>query len=218
MKAFCLFLLSVGLLVVGGCAATGESYVREGFDFSNIDKVAIVEVSGAVYGEPAKNQISDFFAMELLKKGYVPVERAQVQALLKEQKFQASDITSPKGIAKAGRILNVSTVMLVNIPTYSEQMNMTAKMLDVEDASALWIGSGSGRTGKTLATIFGAAGGAAAGAEIAGDDSSSKTVGAIAGGVLGGVAGNALSPQQSEQVQKIIKKMCRNLPSRTAAD
>jgi len=218
MKQFSLSILLMGLLVVAGCAATGESYIRQGFDFSQVDRVAIVEVSGAVYGEPAKNQISDYFAMELLKKGYIPVERVQVQALLKEQRFQASDVTSPDAIAKAGRILNVRTVMLINIPTYNEQMNMTAKMLNVEDASALWIGSGLGRTGKTLATIFGAAGGAAGGAVVAGDDSSSKTIGAIAGGLLGGVAGNALSPQQAEQVQKIIKKMCQNLPYRTAAE
>jgi len=214
MRTICLCVL-LSCLVVSGCATgTGESFVRAGYDFSRVDKVAVIEVSGTVRGDAAKNQIGDFFGMELLKKGYTPVERAQVQALLKEQAFQATEVTSAEGAARAGRILNVPAVLLVNIPTYKEEMNMTAKMLDVEDGSILWMGNGSGRTGKTLSTILGAAAGAAGGAVIAGDDD--KLLGGIVGGVLGGVAGQALSPQQAEQVQKIIKKICVELPPRMA--
>ena len=64
--------------------------MRLGYDFTKVEKVAVVEVSGAVAGDAVKNQIGDFFAMELLKKGYTPVERAQVQTILAEQDFQAS--------------------------------------------------------------------------------------------------------------------------------
>jgi hypothetical protein len=213
-------------LLVGGCASgKGESFVRTGYDFGTVEKVAVIEVSGAVQGEAVKNQISDFFGMELLKKGYVPVERAQVQALLREHEFQASDITSSEDAAKAGQILNVPAVLLVNIPTYKEEMNMTAKMIDVDDGSILWIdgsilwiGSGFGTTGKTFSTILGAAAGAAVGATVAGGDSSDRVIGGVAGGVLGGVAGQALSPQQAEQVQKIIKRVCANLPPRMAIE
>lgn len=216
MRAACVCtLLALAALIVGGCATgKGESYAKAGFNFSGLDKIAVLEVSGAVRGDAAKNQIGDFFAMELMKKGYTPVERGRVQALLKEQEFQASDITSSEGAAKAGNILNVPAVMLINIPTYKEEMNMTAKMIDVQDGSILWIGSGSGTTGKTFSTILGAAAGAAAGATVAGGDSSDRVVGGIVGGVLGGVAGQALSPQQAEQVQKVIKKVCESLPSK----
>ncbi|MBA7671939.1 hypothetical protein ES703_80108 [subsurface metagenome] len=95
-------------------------------------------------------------------------------------------------------------------------MNMTVKMIDVEDGGILWMGSGSGRTGKTLSTILGAAAGAAGGVVIAGDDKDDKVLGGVIGGVLGGVAGRALSPQQAVQVQKIINKICVELPPRTA--
>jgi hypothetical protein len=189
-----------------------------GYDFSKVEKVAVIEVSGAVQGDAVRNQIGDFFAMELLKKGYVPVERAQVQALLREHEFQASDITSSEDAARAGQILNVPAALLVNIPTYKEEMNMTAKMIDVDDGSILWVGSGSGTTGKTFSTILGAAAGAAVGATVAGGDSSDRVIGGVAGGVLGGVAGQALSPQQAEQVQKIIKQVCANLPPRMAME
>lgn len=214
MRTVCICVLLAGL-VVGGCATgKGESYSRAGFNFSTLDKVAVLEVSGAVRGDAVKNQIGDFFSMELMKRGYTPVERAQVQALLKEQEFQSSGVTSDQDAAKAGRILNVPAVMLINIPTYKEEINMTAKIVSVEDGSILWIGNGSGSTGKTFSTILGAAAGAAAGAVIAGGDTRDRVAGGIIGGVLGGVAGQALSPQQADQVQKIIKKVCESMPPR----
>jgi len=214
MRTACICTLLAALLVGGCSTGKGESYSKVGFNFAELDKIAILEVSGAVRGDAAKNQIGSFFEMELMKRGYTPVERSQVQALLKEQEFQASDITSDQGAAKAGQILNVPAVMLVNIPECKEQISMTAKMIDVQDGSILWIGNGSGTTGKTFSTILGAAAGAAAGAVVAGGDSSDRVAGGIIGGVLGGVAGQALSPQQAEQVQKIVKKVCDSMPAR----
>ena len=214
MRTVCVCAL-LAALMVGGCATgKGEGYSKAGFNFATLDKVAVLDVTGSVRGEPVKNQIGDYFAMELMKKGYTAVERTQVQKLLKEQEFQASGVTSDADAAKAGKILNVSAVMLINIPTFKEEMNMTAKIVSVEDGAILWLGSGSGTTGKTFATFLGAAAGAAAGAVVAGGDTRDRVAGGIIGGVLGGVAGQALSPQQSEQVQKIIKKVCETMPPR----
>jgi hypothetical protein len=202
-------------LLVGGCASSeGESYATTGYDFASLDKVAIVEVTGRISGEAVKNEVANMFTMELIKKGYAVIERSEVQPLLKEQEFQASDITTNEGAALAGRVKNVPAVLLVNIPKYKETMEMTAKLIDVEDATILWIGTGSGTTGKTLATIVGAGLGAAAGAVVAGGDSSDRVLGGVLGGVAGGVAGNALSPDQHKHVRKIVAKVCKNLPPR----
>ena len=130
MKIVVVCALVGAVMLIGGCSS-GESYVKAGYDFTRLNKVAIVDVQGDISGEPAKNQIADFFAMELLKKGFEPVERAQVQTLLTEQKFQTSGLTSQEGAAKAGRILNVPAVLVVNIPNFGEQISMTAKMIDV---------------------------------------------------------------------------------------
>ncbi|MCX5637826.1 MAG: hypothetical protein NTX52_09070 [Planctomycetota bacterium] len=215
MKIVCVCALAVAVMLIGGCSS-GESYVKAGYDFTKLDKVAVVDVQGDINGELAKNQIADFFAMELLKKGFAPVERVEVQALLKEQQFQTSGLTSPEGAARAGKILNVPAILVVNIPNFGEEISMTAKMINVEDGGILWMGSGSGKTGKTLSTIFGAAAGAgagaAAGAAAGGNDSTA--IGAVAGGVLGGVTGHELSPQKAEKTQEIIKKICDRLPSR----
>ena len=73
MRSVCLCTFAA-VLFAGGCAASkGESYTRAGYDFSRVEKVAVIEVTGRVQGEDVKNQISDFFVMELLKKGYTPV-------------------------------------------------------------------------------------------------------------------------------------------------
>lgn len=211
MKSISMIVLAVALLLIAGCT-TAESQAKAGFDFSGLDKVAVVDVVGSIGGETARNQISDFFVLELLKKGYSPVERGQVQSLLKEQKFQQSDVTTTQSAVQAGEILNVPAVLIINIPALKEEMSITAKMINVEDGSILWVASGSGTAGRTLSTVVGAVIGAGAGAAVAGDE---ETIGAIAGGVLGGVAGRALSPQTAEKAKEIIVKMCQSLPYRT---
>ena len=72
-----LLLLFTGAVAVSfmGCTSC-ESYARKGYDFYQVDKIAVVDVVGPVGGEAAKNQIADMFVMELLKKGYSPIERA----------------------------------------------------------------------------------------------------------------------------------------------
>lgn len=217
MKAVLVGVLLTVLAVAGCASSEAESAAVAGYNFSNLDKIAIVEVTGRVYGDAVKNQISNLFTMALMKKGYVFIERKDVKAILKEQEFQASDLTTDAGAARAGQILNVPAVMMIDIPKYKgEKMDMSAKLIDVENGTILWMGSGSGSTGKGLATIGGAIAGAAAGAVLAGGDSSDRVVGGVIGGVVGGVAGNALSPSQEKQVKKVVAKVVKDFPSRFA--
>lgn len=208
--------LAVLAAVIAACGCTsGESYTAAGFNFANLNKIAIVEINSPLGSRAAENQIADFFAMELLKKGYTPIERQQVDAILKEQEFQAGSLTSNEEAARAGRILNVPAVMIVNIPTWGERIDMTAKLVKVEDGSILWLGTGSGGTKKTFSTVLGAAIGAGAGAAVAG--SSDRAIGAVVGGVAGGLAGHALSPSEAKASQNLIKKIMESLPPRVSS-
>jgi len=203
--------LAASAIFLTGCTS-GEGYYRQDYDYSSVQKIAVVDVIGPVGGEAARNQIADFFAMELLKKGYSPIERAQVHVLLKEQEFQASAITSEEDAAKAGRILNVPVVLIVNVPEFGADIQVTAKMVNVEDGSILWMSTGKGKGGKTLGTILGAAAGAAIGWASTGEDD--QVLGAVVGGVAGGAAGNLLAPDEAEKMLAIVKKVCKTLPSR----
>jgi len=217
MRAVCASVLLVALAAAGCASSHGESYAATGYDFSSLDKVAIVEVTGKVYGDAVKNQISNMFTMELMKKGYTVVERSRIKEVLKEQEFQGSDLTSPEGRAKVKEIFNVPAILVIDIPKYEkEKMSMSAKLLDVETAAVLWIGSGDGSTGKTAATVVGAVGGAALGAVLGGGGTGDRVTGAVIGGVVGGVAGNMLSPDQAKQVRKVVAKVAESLPPRIA--
>jgi hypothetical protein len=215
MRAVCVGMLLTAMTVAGCASSHAESQAAVGYNFANLDRVAIVEVTGRIYGDAAKNQISNMFTMELMKKGYTIVERSQVKAILKEQEFQASDLADPQGAAKAGKILNVPAVLMIDIPKYTdEKINMTAKLVSVETAEVLWLGNGEGTTGKTAATILGAVGGAALGAAVGGHDTGDRVLGGVIGGVAGGAAGYMLSPDQQKQFRKVVAKVAESMPAR----
>jgi hypothetical protein len=206
------YMLVIAILFAGGCSSGRvESHSRAGYNFSTIDKVAIVAVEGTLRSEAAKNQIADLFAMELLKKGYAPKERAGVAALLREQGFQASELITEAGAAEAGKILNVPAVLVVNVPHFGDEIFISAKMVDIEDGSVLWLGSGSGKIGG-----FGSLWGAGA-ADSSEENALFGGIG-IAGGVLGGAENLPLSPQEIERAQRIIRRMCSTLPSRLSTE
>jgi len=211
MKYGTFLLLGILSIALTGCTSS-EGYYRQDYDYASVQKIAVIDVIGPVGGDAVRNQIGDFFVMELLEHGYSPIERAQVHVLLKEQEFQASGVTTIDDAAEAVKILNVPVVLIVNVPKFGEDIHMTAKMLDVEEGSILWMSTGKGKGGKAWGTIIGAAAGALVGYAVSGE--SDQVVGAVAGGVIGGAAGNLLAPDEAEKVQKITDKMCKTMPSR----
>lgn len=218
MKIF-VHILVIAILFAGGCSSgRGQSFSRVGYNFSTVDKVAIVAVEGTLRSEQAKNQIADLFAMELLKKGYAPKERSSVAALLREQGFQASELITEAGAAEAGKILNVPAVLIINVPHFGDEIFISAKMVDIEDSSILWLGSGTGKTGWLLSTLsFGALGGDSGASVSSEEDALFGGIG-IAGGVLGGAEDLPLSPQEIERAQRVIRRMCSTLPSRLSTE
>lgn len=199
-------------IVLGACTSV-DSSTRPGYNFQEVRETAVVDVSGDFEGKSARGQVADYIDMELLKRGYLPIEREKIQKVLGEQEFQQSDRTRQEDAVRAGQILNVPTVVMATARVNGERIDMTIKMVDVSDGRILWVGSGSGKTGRVLTTIGGAAVGATAGI-LLGGDSTGRTVGGAAGGVLGGVAGQALTPDVAQTVKKVVKRIVSTLPQR----
>lgn len=120
-----------------------ESKVESGF--LGIDHIAVVDVVGDIHSEVVKNQIADFYTDQLLKKGYGPVVREYVQHELNARGFDRSDMSLEAYAIEAGRAIAVPAVLIVSVPTFGEELSMTAKLLDVEAGSALWYGHASHR-------------------------------------------------------------------------
>lgn len=198
-------ILIIALLFIGGCGSgRAESHSRAGYNFSMIDSVAVVAVEGALQSEAAKNQIAEYFEMELLKKGYAPKEWSNVAAALEDEEVQASDLNTEEGVAQAGEIVNVPAFLIVNVPHFGEEIFITAKMVDVADGSVLWIGSGTSKTGGLF--------------DFGGGSQDNELFGGVPGGLMGTVPAYALSPQEADKVQRLIRRMCKTLPSRLTTE
>lgn len=201
-------ILAIALLLIGGCRSKQESSFRVGYDFGAVNKVAIVSVEGVVPSEVAKDEIAEFFAIELLEQGYAPMGRAQVRASLAEQETEdeITDLTTPEGAVAAGLVLDVPAVLTVRIPHFGKEISITATMIDVDDGSILWLANGTGKGGGGFSSIFGSKSG---GSEEEG----------LLGPVMGDVMGESnepLTPEDAERAQSIVKKMCRSLPIKQA--
>ncbi len=198
-------ILAIAILLIGGCRSQQESSFRAGYDFSTVNKVAIVAVEGAVPSEVAKDEIADFFAIELLERGYAPMGRVQVRASLAEQEAEdeITDLTTPEGAVAVGLALDVPAVLTIKIPHFGEKISISATMIDVEDHSILWLATGTGRGGGTF-SIFGSK---------SGRSEDEGLLGPIMGDVMG-VTDQPLSPEDAERAQRIVKRMCRSLPSK----
>ena len=201
-------ILVIAVLLFGGCSTSQESSFRAGYDFSSVTKVAIVSVEGAVPSEAAKDEIADFFAIELLERGYAPMGRAQVRASLAEQETEdeITDLTTPEGAVEAGLALDVPAVLTIKIPHFGDEISISATMIDVEDRSILWLATGPGRGGGRFSSVF---------RSKSGGSNNEGLLGPVMGDVLG-PTDQPLSPQDAERAQRIVKNMCKSLPTKQA--
>jgi hypothetical protein len=148
MRILSTVLMFTAVCMMAGCRSngtSGESCIRAGFDFSTLDLVAVVDVSGAVESESVKDQISDAFLKQLLTKGYGPVGRQLVKRQLVESNAQLDDLKGEPYAIEAGRILKVPAVLTIQVPNFGEETNLTAKIIEVSTGGALWVGSGAVR-------------------------------------------------------------------------
>jgi hypothetical protein len=188
--------LAVAALLIGGCMRLRESSSQIDYDFTGVDKVAIVSVEGAITSEVAKDQIADFFSIELLEKGYAPIDREQVRARLRQQEAEVQDLSTIEKAVDVGLILDVPAVLAIRIPHFDEQMTITAKMINVEDGSTLWLASETGRGRSNR-------------------DEDSLLTNPLAGPppMREGENMLPLTPEEAENAKGIIESMCKTLPA-----
>jgi hypothetical protein len=207
-----LYMLFACALLISGCSSTTEerSSARTGYDFSGVEKVAIVSVEGTIRSEVARDQIAEFFAIELLEHGYAPIGRPQVRRLLARRAAEVNepavvDLSNPEEAVEIGLALKAPAVLTINVPHFGDAISITATMIDVEDGSILWIAHSSGRGVSGGSGFFGIGAEEAQGDDLLSGPSTRP---------VGPTSGLPLSPDEEKKVQSIIKDVCRSLPSK----
>jgi hypothetical protein len=217
MRTLTVVVSIVTLCLIPGCGSSGggESVIRAGFDFSTIDVIAVVDVEGAVESENIKDQIADSFLKQMLKKGYGPVGRQLVKRQLAESNIQIQDLKGEAYAVEAGRFLKVPAVLIINVPNFGEETSITAKIMEVNTGSALWVGSGaaSRRRGGWLgfsdeelglgSGIFNSSQGPYTTSEEQKKKDQQRR------------AQRTLSVRESKEIEKIVKDICESLPYRS---
>jgi len=183
---------SVTATLIGGCAS-GESYVKAGFDFEKLDRIAIATVAGDLETEQARNQIADFFATELEARGYTLMSRAEVDGELKSRRVAISEEGGIRAAIRAGLALDVPAVLAVDVRILGEEITIAAKMIDVETGGILWMAEEQQSPRQGPAGIF---------------KPPAKTDN------LRGSGGPGLSAEKVERARKLIRKICKTLPAK----
>jgi hypothetical protein len=101
--------------------------------------------------------------------------------------------------------------MRVNTIQWSQEVAMTASLVDNRTGQTVWSGSGNGNTEKLWVTLGSAAAGALGGAAIGGHEHA--VAGAVVGGAAGGAGGYFLSPKEEYVAKHIAEKMLATLPN-----
>ena len=147
MKILNYLLLLAVVMGLMGCSSyyttPANSYLRVGYDLSQVDQVGMMSVFGAVQSEVIRKQIEDAFTSQILQKGYAPVVSEFLTRQLVQIQFDAAGMSPEVFAIEAGRALDYSTMLIVNVPNFSDEISVTSKLLDVESGSVIWIGQNS---------------------------------------------------------------------------
>jgi len=138
-------------------APVPETSSDSSFNPEELAKLAVVVVGEQRFRDTQTDKdrlVEDEFVQVLLGKGYSLASRSDVQAVVKEQRFQKSGLTEDNAAA-LGKMLNVPAVMVVRVTEFSSESktnpktktqytvaraSMAARLIGVETGAVLWMG------------------------------------------------------------------------------
>jgi len=98
----------------------------------NAQKCAVLEFRGSASVSVAGlDGISEMFMTYFRPSGYTMIERAQIDKVISEQKFQRSNITDNQAV-KLGKILNASVVILGKVSRLGGQYQVDVRAVNVQ--------------------------------------------------------------------------------------
>ncbi len=109
-----------------GCANTQAFVVLSpAYIHAGVHRVAAIDFTDYP-GVPGSGKVAaGIFQKYLLLAGYSLMERSQVDAILKEQSFEASGNVDPTTVRKIGKLLGVDALLLGDVSAYSDAYDHT---------------------------------------------------------------------------------------------
>jgi len=100
------------------CACASPTATNKNYDTERIRRVGVLKFEDI---QQANLGAEDIFAKHLLRRGYSVVERARLEALLKEQRISATGAVALSGVKNIGQILGVDALFIGTINSYEPQ-------------------------------------------------------------------------------------------------
>ena len=153
------------MTLISACAAAATDYVHPKYDFSLIQKVAVLPLENLTQDQQAGERVRKIVVSEILAAGVLDVvEPSQVNQALGQQQIQNISGISAKQIAELGKSLGVQAFVVGSVDTY-ERLNVgggtfadvaiTLRALDAATGTVIWSTSKSAGGAGFFGRLFG---------------------------------------------------------------
>lgn len=114
----------LGAALLAGCLVPDA--VDRSYDQTRVRRIGVLSFD---YGRHERFGAEDIFAKHLLSRGYQVVERARLEAVMREQNLSQTGLLSPGTAKGVGRVLGVDALLLGQVTAY-EAERKTLVMVD----------------------------------------------------------------------------------------
>ncbi|MBI4375041.1 MAG: hypothetical protein HY549_01200 [Elusimicrobia bacterium] len=114
--------LAAGLALSAGCSP--RAYLNPNYDLGRVRRIAVWRFDS---NQKSAIGAEDLFNRSLLENGFQVVERAQLEAVIQEQKLGKDGVLAPRALKKVGNILGVDALLLGSV-TYTPERKEVVKV------------------------------------------------------------------------------------------
>ncbi|MBN1383707.1 MAG: hypothetical protein JW983_02335 [Elusimicrobia bacterium] len=98
------------------------------------ENIAVLNLEARNVSEQDAATISDLIRTALVNVGFSVIDKANMDKILEEHKFQRAGVTSPKNAAEIGKILNAQKIVVGSFSKLMDSYYITINLVDVETA------------------------------------------------------------------------------------
>lgn len=152
-------------LFLSSCGSTNVDYVHPKFDFSLIQKIAVLPLENLTTDQLAAERVRKAVVSELLAAGVLDIiETAQVNRVLSDQQVQSVASMSPKQIQDVGKGLGAQALIVGSVDTYERvnvgggafaEVSVTLRALDASSGAIVWSSSKRAGGAGVVGRLFG---------------------------------------------------------------